>query len=100
MEGNALATPGFIYGVVHPKFPGYVKIGRTNNVNKRLTQYNTGCPKRRYALAFAVECNDAFATEIEAHRRLDGFRMAGSEWFNIHPDDAHHTIEALVRETK
>lgn len=106
LEGNALATPerlataGFIYGVVHPKFPGYVKIGRTNNVSKRLTQYNTGCPKRRYQLAFAVECLDAFSAEIEAHRRLDGFRMAGTEWFAIHPTDAHHLIEALIRGTE
>lgn len=92
--------PGFIYGVIHPKFPGYTKIGRTVNVNKRLSTYNTGDPKRRYQLAFAVECKDAFATEIEAHQRLDGFRMAGTEWFAVHPTDAHHIIEALVRETK
>ena len=100
MEGNTLATPGFIYGVVHPKFPGYVKIGRTNNVRARLAQYNTGCPKRRYQLAFAVECLDAFRAEIEAHTRLDGFRMAGTEWFAVHPTDAHHLIEALIRESK
>ncbi len=97
MGSNALAAeidhcPGYIYGVIHPSFPGYVKIGRALSPKRRLRQYNTADPRRSFEMAFAIHCSDHHTAEKIAHRRLDGFRIADTEWFCIAPEDAFNLI--------
>ena len=43
---------GFIYCITNPAYTGYVKIGITNNVRKRLASYQTYDPYR----SFKLEC--------------------------------------------
>lgn len=100
MEGHALtdhfaASPGYIYGVTHPSFPGYVKIGKASRPRKRLQQYNTGCPNRSYELAFTLLVADQHLAERVAQRRLAGSRVKGTEWFAIHPQDAFNLLSNL-----
>jgi hypothetical protein len=42
---------GIVYGMVSEAFPGLVKIGRTNDLEKRLTQANTFCAPAPFRVA-------------------------------------------------
>lgn len=95
MEGHSL---GFIYGVTHPRFPGYVKVGKARSAAQRLRQYNTGCPHRAYELAFAIVVPNMHEAEQRAFRRLRGSRVEGTEWFAIHPQDAFNLLTSLSEE--
>jgi hypothetical protein len=79
---------GHIYGIVHPQFPGYVKIGKASSVARRLSQYNTGDPYRRYDVAFVITAKNYHRAELIAHRLLNGYRVLGTEWFRIAPEEA------------
>lgn len=101
MGRNSLAkhsstSPGYVYGVTHPKFPGFVKIGRANSPRARLQKYNTGCPHRAYELAFSLFVLDQFRSEQIAHKRLAGARLPGTEWFAIHPQDAFNLVRSIT----
>lgn len=85
-------TLGYVYGVIHPKMPGYIKIGRTRRLKKRLQGYNTADPLRRFKYAFCLAVPDMFQAERWAHNKLDGMRVEGTEWFQTAPKDA----EALI----
>jgi hypothetical protein len=39
---------GIVYLIGNPAFPGFVKVGMTQDVNKRLSQYQTYDPLKRY----------------------------------------------------
>ena len=39
---------GFIYGISNPAFPGYYKIGITQDLDKRLASYQTYDPHRQF----------------------------------------------------
>lgn len=55
----------------------YCKIGNANNVQKRLSQLQTGCPFRLRVESF---CDGGARLEREMHRDLQEFRLSG-EWF-------------------
>lgn len=50
LKYGGLATSGFVYCISNPSFPGYVKIGITKDVKKRLASYQTYDPHRAYKL--------------------------------------------------
>lgn len=72
--------------MVHPKFPGWVKVGSTTNPTRRLGSYNTGDPNRAYRMLTPVWTSDRRAAEWLAHRRLSrlGYDKQG-EWFEVSP---------------
>lgn len=97
MGSDALATaalymgadgPGYIYGVTHFLFPGFIKIGKSVNPEKRLQQYNTGCPFKGYRLEFNIWVSRYGAAEWKAHELLKDRRVWATEWFHIDPYDA------------
>jgi hypothetical protein len=74
-----------IYILVHPSWPNYAKIGKTiKNPKRRLTVFNTGCPRRAYRYAALVEVENAANTEVALHRALAP-RRAWGEWYRVHP---------------
>lgn len=93
-RAEATERRGFVYVIMHPAFPGYVKIGRAFDPVSRLVGYQTGCPHRGYTLYSQVYFEDCHFAEIEIHARLAYCREQG-EWFNITPFMARHTINKL-----
>jgi hypothetical protein len=87
--------PGYVYGITHPEHPGYIKIGKTRNVRRRLGQYQTADPFRRYKLEFSIFSNSYHAAELRAHALLRGFRHQNTEWFQVSPDDAFNMLMKL-----
>lgn len=94
MARNPLRVKGYLYGVVHPSFPGYVKIGKAMDPAKRLISYQTGDPHRRYQMVWTLKTSDYDLAERIAHSRLKALRVRNTEWFRTHPDDAYHLIHS------
>lgn len=60
----------FIYIISNPAFPEWFKVGRAENVNKRLLSYNTGDPNRGYKLRFYCFCEDIDSIEKKLYRNF------------------------------
>lgn len=88
---------GFVYLIVNPRFPGWVKVGQTKNVEARLRQYNTGDPWRAYRVLVAVPTVNRRHAEWLAHTRLKrlGYDRR-SEWFDCAPAVAERVINKAV----
>lgn len=75
--------PGFVYVISHPLMSPWIKVGHSRDPDRRLSTYNTGCPKREYKLEGYQYFEDRKVVEGDIHLRLDqeGFPRK-SEWFN------------------
>jgi hypothetical protein len=89
----------YIYIFSHPKFEGWIKIGKTWNVNKRLRAYQTCCPDRAFTLDYFIETQHV--DEIERYFKwlflLSGTKhkdnSLGYEWFKCSKEEAISIIE-------
>lgn len=88
---------GFVYLIVHPAFPGWVKIGSAVDPARRLGTYNTGDPLRRYRLLVSVATGHRRHAEWLAHERLRrlGYDKRG-EWFDVAPALAERVVRRAV----
>lgn len=86
---------GYVYIVSNPAWPGYVKIGHTKNLGKRLISYNTSSPHRDFITVGAVFCTDRFAAERQLHDQLRGHQVPRTEWFQLNPHDALQHLKRL-----
>ena len=97
MARNTLIEPGYLYGITHPSWPGFIKIGKARFPERRLRTLNTGDPYRRYQLQFTILCPNYHLAELVAHRVLNGYRVENTEWFQLHPDDALELLKTAWR---
>jgi hypothetical protein len=71
----------YVYFIVEEPFNGNVKIGRTNDLNKRVKSLQTGCPtKLRIHLSFPAIDSNKLETQLHAHFRD---RRFNGEWFKF-----------------
>lgn len=90
---------GHIYVVSNPAFPGKSKIGLAKSPARRLNNYQTGSPFRDYRMDWiSPRVKDRGLMEAVAHTHLSGFRILGTEWFSLHPDDAAAMLSRLIRQ--
>lgn len=71
----------------------YVKIGRANNVYKRLAQLQTGNPKALWVLAVI---KDKGMNESWVHKTLSQYRVS-NEWYILN-ENVKSFIKSLVKE--
>lgn len=71
-----------------------VKIGVTNNPNKRLKQVQTDCPYR-VRFVFLQEWEGAWGVERRIHAMI-GSRRGIGEWFTLPSDDEIHGLFAAA----
>jgi hypothetical protein len=90
---------GFVYviGPAEPVKPYRVKIGKADNVTKRLRDLQVASPFRLEILHI-IQAGDPLRLEREIHSELAGFRCHG-EWFEL-GDDPVAVVKAAVRELK
>ena len=83
---------GWIYVLTHPSFPDWIKIGKTRNLNSRLSSYNTGTPnsKKHYKFEYffpekEIPHHNAIGVEQSIHRELRPFQNPGDtrEWYQM-----------------
>ena len=72
----------FIYAVNSQSFPDLIKIGKADNISKRLVSLNTSMPVHPYTLVVSFGSFDSMKSEREAHRHFNEQR-AGKEFFKI-----------------
>ena len=90
---------GVVYLFSIKEMPGYYKIGKTKNVQQRLSGYNTAVPLT-IVLEYAFEHIDYELIEKKFHRAYRHKRVKG-EWFLLTPDDISQirSIFILIRLT-
>ncbi len=72
----------------------FIKIGRTNNVEKRIVGVQTGCPMP-VKIAKCFECENSLRVENDSHRALR-FHNTSGEWFSCSVEDAERIILASI----
>ena len=73
---------GFVYGMVSEAFPGLVKIGRTNDLEKRLSQANIFCAPAPFKIVAQAQSMNASRDERMAHAFFADQREEG-EFFRV-----------------
>ncbi len=96
-EGNELerdALNGLIYGITHPAFPGYTKIGRTiQSMNSRLKDYQICCPNHKFEVAFMFKTTDVKQSEKLIKQLLVLHKKdAHGEWYKLLPTQLMEVI--------
>ena len=83
---HQIPTTEYVYATKSDAFPGLIKIGKTVDMAKRLSQLNTGCaPSPHYIVAIAPTFNYT-RDEQAAHSYFATSRRAG-EFFEIQDDE-------------
>lgn len=84
---------GFLYIVTNAAFPGFVKVGATENLDARLRAYQTSDPKRAYKMVFSIAHPDCYAGEKMVKELMKPFsKSRKNEWYEI---DVHMAIPRL-----
>jgi len=80
------APESYVYLLKSAAFPDYVKIGRTQNIHKRLSQLNGSMPEHPYELVTYFTSFDSVRDEAEAHLRFAKYRTI-REFFKVRKED-------------
>jgi hypothetical protein len=85
----------YIYVITHPKFEGWIKLGRAVDVNKRLRTYQTHCPDRDFKLEFSIKT--PYYKQIEGY--FDYFiKEQKREWFKCSVEFSINKIKEIVED--
>jgi hypothetical protein len=90
-EITKIKIPNFIYIIINKAWQDYIKLGRSNDVNNRLIQYQTGSPFRDYEIFYCKYVNDVTIIENYFSNNIEG----SHEWFKIDKYLAVDIIEKL-----
>ena len=96
-------TTGYIYIIYNEMYKHYrddiYKIGKANDIKKRLTGYITGYIEPVFLVYGSDLCTNYSVVEKEVHIRLSKFRIKPNrEFFKIHQDIAIKVIKDVVLE--
>jgi hypothetical protein len=83
----------YIYIVTHPKFDGWIKLGRSIDPEKRLRDYQTNCPDNGFKLEYKIETK--YYYNIETY--FENFVQSNTrEWFQCSVDFARNKINEIL----
>ena len=75
---------GYLYIIVNESFPGWVKVGTTGNLKKRLQTYQTASPFRNYRLVYSIEHPEYRVAERRILETIEPFaKDIKGEWYKI-----------------
>jgi len=90
------AKPGYVYGLINPAWPGWVKVGMAVDAEDRVNSYQTSSPLRDYELLCSFKSEDKAKDERKAHlllqKETDEFR---GEWFKLDTSVVYTVITDL-----
>jgi predicted GIY-YIG superfamily endonuclease len=73
---------GYIYIITNKSFPGWVKIGVTEDIKSRLRTYQTSSPLRNYKIEYYIHHPDCYRAEKTIHEKMKPFATEiKNEWF-------------------
>lgn len=75
---------GHLYIIVNEAFPGWVKVGTTTNLKKRLQVYQTSSPYRDYRIVYSIEHSEYREAERRIKETMVPFATnVRGEWYEI-----------------
>ena len=77
---------GYIYLISNPAFPQYLKVGITEDISARLSQYQTADPKRSYKIEYYIKHSKYKIAERKIKEMMKYFAtdtIQRGEWFKI-----------------
>lgn len=77
---EAKSSVGYVYCLVSDAYPGRVKLGRTKNLDERLSALNTGCAPKPLRVALSVKTLNPMRDEKRTHTYFASVRREG-EYF-------------------
>jgi hypothetical protein len=86
-------APFVLYIITAKEFDGIYKIGITNDIEFRLSSFQTGCPFKLFACRVFV-CENPRGIEFSLHAFFKKKRLEG-EWFRLTDVDIAYIDEAL-----
>lgn len=89
----AVSTKSYLY-IIYNSSNNYIKIGVTNNIDRRLAELQTASADILHILYISPKCDNAYEFENKIHDHFSKYRKNG-EWFNISPYIAIAYIESL-----
>jgi|AACY02.1.fsa_nt_gi predicted GIY-YIG superfamily endonuclease len=73
---------GYVYIISNSNFPGYYKVGVTNDIKSRLRTYQTSSPLRNYRIEHYIHHPDCYEAEKQIGEKLKYFATEiKNEWF-------------------
>ena len=97
IPGKTRLEEGFLYIIQNPIYPGWVKIGSTIDLNRRLQSYQTCDPFQSFEIVYSEYCTNRKDVEIKVHNMLAKHRGNG-EWFKIDLKKAIKKIKSFRNE--
>lgn len=92
---------GYLYIIKNKAWPDWVKIGITENLNKRLNSYQTSSPFRDYELMYSIYHPNYRQAEKNIRKTLKPFAsVIKNEWFRVDLSMAKDRLEEQLEEYK
>jgi len=83
LEKKKGVKDGYVYAIINPAWPDWVKIGMAVDAEDRLNGYQTSSPMRDYKLIHSVYFKNRSKAERNAHKLAEKISERKGEWFNI-----------------
>jgi hypothetical protein len=75
---------GYLYIISNKSWPGYLKVGVTENLTKRLQSYQTSSPFRDYILEYSLHHPQYLEAEKKIKEVMKHFALEiRNEWYKI-----------------
>jgi len=88
---------GYLYIIENDAFPGWVKIGTTGNLKKRLQTYQTGTPFRNYRIVYSLEHPEYKLAERRLRETMEPFSLdRKNEWYKIDLQMAKSRLDEVL----
>lgn len=90
---------GYLYIITNEAFLGWVKVGTTDNLEKRLQTYQTGDPLRRYKIVYSVNHPQFREAEKKINSVMKHFALEiKNEWYKIDLEFAKSRLNEQLEE--
>lgn len=77
---------GYVYAIVNPAWPKWVKVGMAIDVEDRCSSYQTSSPYRDYEVLFSYHCVNRRREEQKLHDAIGAIaEEVKGEWFLLDP---------------
>lgn len=88
---------GYLYVITNESFKGWVKIGVTENLEKRLQSYQTSSPYRNYKLEYSLHHPRYLEAEKKIKETIKPFSLdIKHEWIKIDLNMARSRLEEVL----
>jgi len=95
LEKKKGTKDGYVYAIINPAWPNWVKIGMAVDAEDRLNGYQTSSPMRDYELIHSVYFKNRSKAERNAHKLAEKIAERKGEWFNINNKQAIKVLEEV-----